>query len=1016
MRHVVERFVGHVRPLRVLLALIATAVGAPLLGAQGTGTITGKVAKESGVALTGAQVHLVGTALGTRTGTDGSYTIVNVPEGAYRVRAQMLGHRPVEHSVTVAAGATVTRDFAMRTEAMGLDAVVVTGTAGQARQREVGNAISQIDLSKVQQPMQSVGALLQGRATGMQVMQSSAAAGSGSMIRLRGNVSVAMSNQPLIYVDGVRLRSEGYARNFPATGTDLRSSNDIASPVNDINPGDIERVEIIKGAAAATLYGTEAAAGVIQIFTKSGHSGRPVWHFETSQGFAKSLPFGPDPERAPPSDTIYGCVVVNPCSGTNQAYRDSFPDRFAGLPNVGVSRAGGTSSYLFIDPWLQNGYRSSYSLSVSGGGEALRYFVSAATRDEDSVLPNDNENKKVVRGNFSLTPLANLLFSWNTSYTKDHISNTAAGNNAHGLTLNAFRRDRNYASNDRPEVMAGILNQFITSEIDHLVTGATGTWSPLTNLTNSFTVGYDLAAVNNRNLRPFGYIQAPSGILSDRRHAYQNLTFEYKGNVQLPINSDMRTTLSWGGQSVTTDTRETSAYGENFPGPGEPTVSSAGTKLGFEERQRVVNAGFFTQAMLDLKNRYFFTVGARIDGNSAFGEDFGLQTYPKFSASWVASDESFWPSWSPTMKLRMAWGQSGRAPGAFDAVRTWDAVGWGGSPAFYPNNVGNPDLGPERTSELELGFDAALLDDRITAELTWYDRKIDDALFFVSQTPSQGFLNSQLRNVGKMKSKGLEFSANAALIRRGTFEWNVGGSVFTNKTRVASLGGAPNFQIADFGWIIEGQSIPIIHTDFCVQNPDAPVPLNAAGAPAPVIITAASSNDCNHGPNLPTITYGMNTGLDLPYGIGVRARGEYLGGHYMYDGAAYNAVVRSVRWPGCYDFYTLQETGRVAEAKAIDAARCTVALTRADYFVYPADFFKLRELSVSAAIPPRFLRGATSGQLVLSGHNLWKWVNDDFPVFDPETGNNGGFNARVRSILEHVPPPAVYTAAIRLSF
>jgi len=564
--------------------------------------------------------------------------------------------------------------------------------------------------------------------------------------------------------------------------------------------------------------------------------------------------------------------------------------------------------------------------------------------------------------------------------------------------------------------MAGILNQFITSEIDHLVTGATATWSPLNNLTNAFTVGYDLANVNNRNLRPFGYIQAPSGILSDRRHAYQNLTFEYKGNVQLPINSDMRTTLSWGGQSVTTDTRETSAYGENFPGPGEPTVSSAGTKLGFEERQRVVNAGFFTQAMLDLKNRYFFTAGARIDGNSAFGEDFGLQTYPKFSASWVASDERFWPSWSPTMKVRMAWGQSGRAPGAFDAVRTWDAVGWGGNPAFFPNNVGNPDLGPERTSELELGFDAALFDDRLTTELTYYDRKIDDALFFVSQTPSEGFLNSQLRNVGKMKSKGLEFSANAAVIRRARFEWNVGGSVFTNKTRVVSLGGAPNFQIADFGWIIEGQSIPIIHTDFCVENPDGPVPIDGSGAAAPVIITAAGSNDCNHGPNLPTITYGMHTGFDLPYGIGVRARGEYLGGHYMYDGAAYNAVVRSVRWPGCYDFYTLQESGRLAEAKAIDAARCTVALTRADYFVYPADFFKLRELSVSAQIPTRLLRGATSGQLVLSGHNLWKWVNEDFPVFDPETGNNGGFNARVRSILEHVPPPAVYTAAIRLTF
>jgi hypothetical protein len=141
-----------------------------------------------------------------------------------------------------------------------------------------------------------------------------------------------------------------------------------------------------------------------------------------------------------------------------------------------------------------------------------------------------------------------------------------------------------------------------------------------------------------------------------------------------------------------------------------------------------------------------------------------------------------------------------------------------------------------------------------------------------------------------------------------------------------------------------------------------------------------------------------------------------MGGHYMYDGAAYNAVVRSVRWPGCYDFYTLQEAGRANEATALQTARCTVSLTRADYFIYPADFFKLREVSLSVPIPERLLRGASSARLTLAGQNLWKWLNDDFPVFDPETGNNGGFDSPVRSILEHVPPPATYTASMRVTF
>ena len=196
--------------------------------------------------------------------------------------------------------------------------------------------------------------------------------------------------------------------------------------------------------------------------------------------------------------------------------------------------------------------------------------------------------------------------------------------------------------------------------------------------------------------------------------------------------------------------------------PGDPTVTSGGTTLGKEERERVVNAGFFGQTMFDLRDRYFLTIGARVDGNSAFGEDFGLQTYPKASVSWVASDEGFWPSWSQEMKLRAAWGQSGRAPRAFDATRTWEQVGWGGQPAFYPRNVGNPNLGPERTTELELGFDAAFFGWALDDGGHVVRRQIDDALFEVRQIPqSRRIRNAQNDNVGEMKSSGMELLANA---------------------------------------------------------------------------------------------------------------------------------------------------------------------------------------------------------------------------------------------------------------
>jgi hypothetical protein len=682
-----------------------------------------------------------------------------------------------------------------------------------------------------------------------------------------------------------------------------------------------------------------------------------------------------------------------------------------------VSRGGGTSNYLFIDPYLRNGYRQRYSLSVGGGGEALRYFVSGVLTDEDGVLPNDNEAKKVIRGNFAFTPLANLLFDWNTSYTKDNIANTAAGNNAHGLTLNAFRRDRNYNSNDRPESLNAMLNQEITSEIDHLITGGTMNWSPLNNFTNKFTVGFDLAQIENRNLRPFGFVSAPAGIISSRKNIYQTLTFDYSGNYNRSLTSDLRGTFSWGGQSVTTEERETSAYGENFPGPSEPTVSSAGIRLGFEDRERVVNAGFFGQTMLDYKDRYFLTLGARIDGNSAFGQDFGLQTYPKASLSWVASDETFWPEWSPSMKFRAAWGQSGRAPGAFDALRTWEASDYGTLPAFLPRNVGNPDLGPERTTEIEVGFDAAFFNDRITTEFTWFDRKIDKALFEVQQIPSNGFLASQLKNVGEMESGGLELTTNIVAFRRNEWEWSVGGSMFTTSSKVTTLGGAANFSLGNFGWIMVDEPIPNVRTDFCARTPNAVLGSGTMGATFPPVDTSVTGGfQCKHGPNLPTKTFGMMTGLEMPFGMRLNARGEYMGGHYMYDGAAFNAISRGIRWPGCYDYYTKQETGRTAEITHLDALRCNAGLSKADYFIYPADFFKIRDVTFSVPVPAKYVRGASSARLTIGGHNIWKWVNKDFPVFDPETGNNDGFNSRVRSILEHVPPPATYSASLRLTF
>ena len=975
----------------------AAAAPDPVQGQDGS--ITGRVTDAASQRpVSSVQVHLLGTGMGTLSRDNGRYVILNVPAGEYTIRAERIGYTAVEMQVTVGEGATLLQDFELAQQALGLDEIVVTGTAGAARRREVGNSISQLNVEEeVVGPPVNVDAMLQARVPGMSITQSSASSGGGAMIRLRGNVSMTQSNQPLIYVDGVRVRSEGFAKNVPPIGYSGRSNNDVSSPLNSINPQDIERVEVIKGAAATTLYGTEASAGVIQIFTKRGSVGKATWTGQLEQGLARNLPFGPDPSLRPPSE--------NP-----------------------TSLSGGRSDFLFINPWLRGhkpgcddpivvegqpcdsglfddlgAQQQKYALNVGGGGEDVRYFVSGSYENDDGVLPNDKEKKVILRGNFTFNPLDNLQLQWNSSYTNDDLSHTAGGNNAHGMTLNTFRRDRNYLNDESFNAINPFLNQEITTQIDHVITGLTATHT-MGMITNRLSLGYDLAQQDNRNLRPFGFIRAPSGILSTSRFEFSTLTVDYLGSVNFDLPMGVGSALSFGGQSVTERRELTTAYGDNFPGPGDPDVDNAGNTLGFEDRTRVVNAGVFVSNRFDLENKYFLEVGVRVDGNSAFGSDFGFQTYPKINGSYIISDEDFWNEDWGSVKLRAAWGQAGRAPGAFDAVRTFAAEGWGGVPAFLPSNVGNAEIGPETTSEIEAGFEGSFIDNRLAVDFTYFMQTTFDALFSVRQTPSLGFTSSQLANVGELENNGLELGLNYSIFRNDTWSWDVGGTLSLTDSEIISLGGAPEFSIGGFGWVVEGQPAPVIRADR-VANPDAHAD--------PIIV-----QDSVFGPNQATTIAGFHTTVGLPYGVLVTARGEYQGGAWMLNGPQAAATRRSVRWAGCFEAYNTEETQGYEALTAEERARCDVAWYQSDFAIQPADFFKIREVSAQAPLPDSWasMVGAARANVTLSARNFFRWVDPLMRTLDPEVGGNVGYNTRVRSMSEHVPPPAFYTISMQVVF
>ena len=940
---------------RAALTLIPCLIGPPAVVAQERGTVSGRVVEAGGGGMASVQVTLMGTGLGAFSGADGRFSIVNVAPGTYEVRARRIGYRYASSQVTVRSGEAVQVEIRLESEPLQLDEVVVTGAAGTARRREVGNAIAQIAVADVvTEPLASVDNLLQAQTTGLTVLKSSANAGSGAQIRLRGNVSASLSNQPLIYIDGVRVRGDGYPMGVPIVGNVSRSSNDISSPLNDINPADIDRIEIIKGAAATTLYGTEAAAGVIQIFTKKGHAGAPRWTAQMDQGFSHVLEFGTD-----------------------------------------------TVPYMHLDPWLRNAWRQKYAASVGGGGEDLQYFVSGVMERNEGVLPLDRERSVGIRGNFTFSPIRNLQVNWNTAYSAKEIQNTPSGNNAQGLTLNVYRAERNYFGSNDPELLNQLLVWDLFNWVDRLTTSGTATYVPWSGFTNRLTIGYDLAKSANRNLRPYGFIIQPLGVLNTSDFTGTTLTADYVGTISFGLTGDLKNSFSVGAQSVTREEVQLQAYGENFPGPGQPTVNSGSLTLGSESRIRVISAGAFVQNMFDFKNRYFLTAGVRFDGSSVFGENLGVEVYPKVSLSYVISDESFWnPSWGQ-LKLRGAWGQAGRAPGAFDKVRTWNPIGWGTIPAFLPNNVGNPDLGPERTTGIELGADGSFLGNRLSAEFTYYHQRTTEALFNVRQIPSMGFQQSQLANVGKMQNTGIELSLNGTVLRGQTLGWDLGFSVYTNRSKVLDLGGASPFSLGDIGWIMEGEPAPVVRSD-CIRNPDE-------------IADPVTEQLCIYGPNLPTLTLGFRTAVHLPMGIQLSARGEYQGGHYINDGAAYNALRRGVIWPTCDGAYALIAANRQAEMTAYQRAVCITANVREGYLTYPADFAKLRELTLSVPLPAAWL-GVNSAMLSLSAHDAWKWLNQDFLLFDPEMMPDTGYDGPVRRILEHVPPPATYTASLKITF
>ena len=959
----------------VLVLLVLPASSA----AQGTGTLTGLVTHATtGRGLGAAQVFVVGTQIGSLARGDGRYLILNVPAGTHQVQVILVGYPTETQEVTVQAGQSAVADFALTPRAIDMDEIIVTGTAGAVGRREVGNSISAINAEDVRgRAIKTMDDVLAASATGLDILYTGGDAGSGATIRIRGVNSITQENEPLIYVDGIRVYSGHYIppKSGPLPGlTTASTPGQRSSPLNDINPEDVARVEIIKGAAATTLYGTEAAGGVIQIFTKSGagvQQGVTVWDAKITQGMSR-LPSQWGPNGRP-----------------SEAWFNAY---------------GPESEGIFLDQWLDRGYFQEYSLSARGRREELTYFLSGRWLSDEGVLPSDQQSREwTVRANTSFSPTPAITIGFNNHLSRRRVDWIANGGEAEGFMLNVLRGSRDYTEDQDELVLELDFDDYQT----HWISGIHFGYQPTTALEMRAAVGFDYVEQEHIADTPFGSWFVPKGERGLAGFRTETKTIDFRTTYRADV-AGVGTNTSVGFAVFDNLVRHTHGLATTFAGPQEPTLTSGAVRQVVENRLREVNAGFFVQEVLGFADKLYLTAGLRVDGNSAFGNDFGLQTYPKLSASYIISDEDFWPDALEVAKLRVAFGESGKAPGFFDAERVWAPIQTKeGQPGVSPRNLGNAALGPERTRELEAGFEMSAWDGRVGLDFSYYSQRTLDALVPATLDPSLGFQGSQLLNIGTIDNKGIEVALDTEPVRTRDLSWQLSLGLSTNKSEVVDLGGAAPIQIGGRIWAREGYPLAS-YFDVQVTNPDEIAEPVYAMDPDPTF-----GRNVFIGPVFPELNWTISSALRIGDNLQISARGEFKGGQVMFSRTAEANTQRNT-WPACYDIQQRMAAGDLSDVTALQRSRCKARPDRGT-LTTRADFFRLRSLAVSYDLPESLVPASLSSLAVhVAATNLFKIT--DYWGLDPETWNTAGEPQLTRNENYLLPPVQRFDFSLRMSF
>ena len=1039
--------------VRRLLAWCALPLGTLAVSAAAAhaqqGIIAGRVTAEgSGEPLPESRVVVVGTSLFTTTLADGRYTIRNVPTGTYTVRALRVGYQELKKPVTVAAGEAATVDFAMPPVVVKLTEVVTTAT-GERRRVELGNAVADIDAAALLEraPISNVQDVLAARTPGVQVT-GGGQAGAGGRVRIRGNSSLSLSNDPIYIIDGIRMTSNTGSSNLFTGGSQPNRAN-------DINPDEIESIAIVKGPSAATLYGTDAANGVILITTKKGRAGATRWNGWAEGGILKDF-----------ADYPYNYTIAGHSAATPATYRECTLSQVSVFGNCIMDSLRVYSPLHDKDATpIGLGYRSKFGGNVQGGTEALRFFVSGEREDEMGMLklpdfekrrldaantqvdewtsrPNDLY-KYSFRANLnaSVTPKLDLAFTGNLIHVNSRFfteSNATAGIGSQifggaGYKLNGTVSGTGTPLNGYRAWTPGYTFQELNGQrLNRFITSANADWRPFAWMQNRANIGVDYTSRVDVNQLLNG--QGPPvsstyrlGFKDDTRAGIRNFSFDLGStgtwNLTPAINS--RTTL--GAQYVNYQLDQNDANGTQLA-PGTTTPNSAAIKSATEATTLQKTFGIFVEEQVSFRDRLFVTGAVRSDQNSAFGTNFQHVVYPKASVSWVASDESFFPrlSWMDQLRFRAAYGASGVQPGSNDALRYFSGVTANlkgtETPGATFTAVGNADLKPERTTEFEGGFDSRLFGSRANLEVTYYSKLTKDALIDAIVAPSAGAANTVRRNLGSVKNAGIEGVLTTTIIDRPSFAFDVSINGAINDNKLVSLGEVPT-QVnttwrAQAGYPLFGfWAQPIL--GWQDKNGDGILTHNDNAALNEVFVGDSS---IFRGYSSPRYTGALQPGVDL-FGRKVRVTSlfEYKGGYKWYNNTE---RIRCVSRQNCNGLMNGQlVNGRVVPVASFEEQAMAVATLddpskTLDGFFQPASFVRWREIAVTYTLPEtfagRYLRGR-SASLNFAVRNLHRWTN--YRGLDPEIDRQAGdSNNSPGDEFQTLGLPTYFTLRLNLGF